>query len=499
MCPGKLRRDVPADRQAGPPQPDAAPHLPQPGSPRRVGWAGRETGGARAYWVSASLRSPAAAAQLCIGQPGAPPGSRGPIGRGCPTPGEGAEAESGIGGRSVPGSRPRAPPAAASPLWRRPCSPPRRGRPPGSPAAVVAACALAFAFPPASGRAPPPRCLLLRCDSVVLSFDSAGQTLGSEYDRLGFLLKLDSKLPAELATKYANFSEGACKPGYASALMTAIFPRFSKPAPMFLDDSFRKWARIREFVPPFGIKGQDNLIKAILSVTKEYRLTPALDSLSCRRCIIVGNGGVLANKSLGSRIDDYDIVVRLNSAPVKGFEKDVGSKTTLRITYPEGAMQRPEQYERDSLFVLAGFKWQDFKWLKYIVYKERVSASDGFWKSVATRVPKEPPEIRILNPYFIQEAAFTLIGLPFNNGLMGRGNIPTLGSVAVTMALHGCDEVAVAGFGYDMSTPNAPLHYYETVRMAAIKESWTHNIQREKEFLRKLVKARVITDLTSGI
>ncbi|XP_004400707.1 PREDICTED: CMP-N-acetylneuraminate-beta-1,4-galactoside alpha-2,3-sialyltransferase isoform X10 [Odobenus rosmarus divergens] len=93
-------------------------------------------------------------------------------------------------------------------------------------------------------------------DSVVLSFDSAGQTLGSEYDRLGFLLKLDSKLPAELATKYANFSEGACKPGYASALMTAIFPRFSKPAPMFLDDSFRKWARIREFVPPFGIKGQ---------------------------------------------------------------------------------------------------------------------------------------------------------------------------------------------------------------------------------------------------
>uniref|UniRef100_A0A8C5VKL7 ST3 beta-galactoside alpha-2,3-sialyltransferase 3 n=1 Tax=Microcebus murinus TaxID=30608 RepID=A0A8C5VKL7_MICMU len=93
-------------------------------------------------------------------------------------------------------------------------------------------------------------------DSVVLSFDSGGQTLGSEYDRLGFLLNLDSKLPAELATKYANFSEGACKPGYASALMTAIFPRFSKPAPMFLDDSFRKWAGIREFVPPFGIKGQ---------------------------------------------------------------------------------------------------------------------------------------------------------------------------------------------------------------------------------------------------
>ncbi|KAM9621459.1 CMP-N-acetylneuraminate-beta-1,4-galactoside alpha-2,3-sialyltransferase isoform X5 [Harpia harpyja] len=321
----------------------------------------------------------------------------------------------------------------------------------------------------------------------------------SKYDKLGFLLNLDSKLPPELASKYANFSEGVCKPGYASALMTVIFPKFSKPAPMFLDDSFRKWARIRDFVPPFGIKGQDNLIKAILSATKDYRLTPVLDSLSCRRCIIVGNGGVLANKSLGLKIDDYDVVVRLNSAPVKGFEKDVGGKTTLRITYPEGAIQKMEQYEKDSLFVLAGFKWQDFKWLKYIVYKEKVSASDGFWKSVATRVPREPHEIRILNPYFIQEAAFSFIGLPFNNGLMGRGNIPTLGSVAITMALHNCDEVAVAGFGYDMSSPNAPLHYYENIKMSAIKESWTHNIQREKEFLRKLVKARVITDLTSGI
>ncbi|XP_025942595.1 CMP-N-acetylneuraminate-beta-1,4-galactoside alpha-2,3-sialyltransferase isoform X3 [Apteryx rowi] len=481
-------------------------------------------------------------------------------------------------------------------------------------------------------------------DSVVLSFDSVGHTIGSgrrerktvalvvplsvpshlaadpgkdraqkelketmaapvpaipKYDKLGFLLNLDSKLPPELASKYANFSEGVCKPGYASSLMTVIFPKFSKPAPMFLDDSFRKWARIRDFVPPFGIKGQDNLIKAILSATKDYRLTPALDSLSCRRCIIVGNGGVLANKSLGLKIDDYDVVVRLNSAPVKGFEKDVGGKTTLRITYPEGAIQKMEQYEKDSLFVLAGFKWQDFKWLKYIVYKEKVvddenaeknwmlgrpqcetsfysysestdnsfwvvfwpllnsyrssfikskflqhvcesvmagvsgilislrchlnwtyldlldwrfstgycdpslvlsrSASDGFWKSVATRVPREPHEIRILNPYFIQEAAFSFIGLPFNNGLMGRGNIPTLGSVAITMALHNCDEVAVAGFGYDMNSPNAPLHYYENIKMSAIKESWTHNIQREKEFLRKLVKARVITDLTSGI
>lgn len=32
-----------------------------------------------------------------------------------------------------------------------------------------------------------------------------------------------------------------------------------------------------------------------------------------------------------------------------------------------------------------------------------------------------------------------------------------------------------------------------------LPQSWTHNISKEKEFLRKLVKANVITDLTNGI
>lgn len=32
-----------------------------------------------------------------------------------------------------------------------------------------------------------------------------------------------------------------------------------------------------------------------------------------------------------------------------------------------------------------------------------------------------------------------------------------------------------------------------------LPQSWTHNISKEKEFLRKLVKANIITDLTNGI
>nr|XP_055058570.1 ST3 beta-galactoside alpha-2,3-sialyltransferase 3b isoform X5 [Misgurnus anguillicaudatus] len=333
---------------------------------------------------------------------------------------------------------------------------------------------------------------------VVEGAVSVGRIVGSVFDKQGFLLNPDIKLPPELVYQYGNLSEGACKPGYAAAKMTAIYPKFSKPASMFLDRNFRRLAKVSNYLPPFGFKTQERIIDSILTETKNYGL-PELDGLSCKRCVIVGNGGILSNKSLGSRIDEYDVVVRLNEAPVNGYTRDVGSKTTLRITYPEGAIQKPERYEKDSLFVFSAFKPLDFKWLRQMVLKKDLQGTEGFWKSVARFVPRDPSEIRILNPYFIQEAAFQFIGLPQNNGLMGRGNIPTLGTVAITMALHNCDEVAVAGFGYDMNAPHTPLHYYETVKMSAIKESWTHNISKEKEFLRKLVKANVITDLTNGI
>ncbi|KAK3534018.1 hypothetical protein QTP86_000525 [Hemibagrus guttatus] len=216
-----------------------------------------------------------------------------------------------------------------------------------------------------------------------------------------------------------------------------------------------------------AVYSAERIIDTILTATKTYGLSPELN--------------------------------RLNEAPVSGYTRDVGTKTTMRITYPEGAFQKPERYEKDSLFVFSAFKPLDFKWLRHMIFREKLQVTEGFWKSVAQFVPREPSEMRILNPYFIQEAAFQFIGLPMNNGLMGKGNIPTLGTVAITMALHNCDEVAVAGFGYDMNTPHAPLHYYETVKMSAIKESWTHNISKEKEFLQKLVKANVITDLTKGI
>ena len=79
-------------------------------------------------------------------------------------------------------------------------------------------------------------------------------------------------------------------------------------------------------------------------------------------------------------------------------------------------------------------------------------------------------------------------------------NVPTTGFAAIMVALRLCDEVSVAGFGYNLKEPNSLLHYYsQGEKMSLIKQSFTHNIPMETKTLYKLVQQGIIVDLTNGI
>ncbi|XP_070562343.1 CMP-N-acetylneuraminate-beta-1,4-galactoside alpha-2,3-sialyltransferase-like [Ptychodera flava] len=211
----------------------------------------------------------------------------------------------------------------------------------------------------------------------------------------------------------------------------------------------------------------------------------------CVRCVIVGSGGIMKGTGLGSVIDGYDLVFRLNAAPIAGYESDVGSKTSMRVAYPEGT---PSSYgDPGSLYALVSFKDKDFYgWRKSSRGRNRftrVKSTSGFWKSVPTAMSKKPSEARLVNPLVVREASFDLIGFPVNNGIMSR-NTPTTGTMLISMAIRMCDEVHVAGFGYDFSKPELPIHYYENTKMKVIASHHTHNVPLEKQFLKKLVDLR---------
>lgn len=52
--------------------------------------------------------------------------------------------------------------------------------------------------------------------------------------------------------------------------------------------------------------------------------------LFCSSCAVVSSSGHLLNTSSGAEIDATECVFRMNNAPVRGFQNDVGTRTTLR-------------------------------------------------------------------------------------------------------------------------------------------------------------------------
>ncbi|KAI2524165.1 ST3 beta-galactoside alpha-2,3-sialyltransferase 5 [Homo sapiens] len=258
-----------------------------------------------------------------------------------------------------------------------------------------------------------------------------------------------------------------------------------------------------KYDPPFGFRKFSSKVQTLLELLPEHDLPEHLKAKTCRRCVVIGSGGILHGLELGHTLNQFDVVIRLNSAPVEGYSEHVGNKTTIRMTYPEGAPLSDLEYYSNDLFVAVLFKSVDFNWLQAMVKKETLPfwVRLFFWKQVAEKIPLQPKHFRILNPVIIKETAFDILQYSEpQSRFWGRDkNVPTIGVIAVVLATHLCDEVSLAGFGYDLNQPRTPLHYFDSQCMAAMNFQTMHNVTTETKFLLKLVKEGVVKDLSGGI
>ncbi|XP_030881803.1 CMP-N-acetylneuraminate-beta-galactosamide-alpha-2,3-sialyltransferase 4 isoform X1 [Leptonychotes weddellii] len=180
-----------------------------------------------------------------------------------------------------------------------------------------------------------------------------------------------------------------CFQGEAERKASKLFGNYSRDQPIFLQLKDYFWVKTPSaYELPYGTKGSDLLLR-VLAITS-YSIPESIQSLKCRRCVVVGNGHRLRNSSLGDAINKYDVVIRLNNAPVAGYEGDVGSKTTMRLFYPESAHFNPKvENNPDTLLVLVAFKAMDFHWIETIL-SDKKRVRKGFWK--------QPPLIWDVNP-----------------------------------------------------------------------------------------------------
>uniref|UniRef100_UPI0037E77F1A lactosylceramide alpha-2,3-sialyltransferase isoform X1 n=2 Tax=Semicossyphus pulcher TaxID=241346 RepID=UPI0037E77F1A len=299
--------------------------------------------------------------------------------------------------------------------------------------------------------------------------------------------------------------EGQCRPGSTRKSLLARLPATSRETQPFLWKDVLLDNDLFQYPPPFGFKGLQGKVKDLLQQLPDSAsaVQPGNTSDKCRRCVVMGNGGILRDLELGPLIDRFDIIIRLNSGPLGEFSVDVGNRTSIRMSYPEGTPLHWVDTDPHTLFVAVVYKGVDISWTSAMINKLTVPLWDWifFWQKVPNKIPLEAHRFRLLNPHVIRETALHLLKYPAPRPrLWGSDqNVPTIGVSALNLASLLCDEVSLAGFGYNLSQQGTPLHYYDHLSMSAMLQQTMHNVGKETVLLQSLVREGTITDLTGGI
>nr|XP_014685935.1 type 2 lactosamine alpha-2,3-sialyltransferase isoform X5 [Equus asinus]XP_044627660.1 type 2 lactosamine alpha-2,3-sialyltransferase isoform X5 [Equus asinus]XP_044627661.1 type 2 lactosamine alpha-2,3-sialyltransferase isoform X5 [Equus asinus]XP_044627662.1 type 2 lactosamine alpha-2,3-sialyltransferase isoform X5 [Equus asinus]XP_044627663.1 type 2 lactosamine alpha-2,3-sialyltransferase isoform X5 [Equus asinus]XP_044627665.1 type 2 lactosamine alpha-2,3-sialyltransferase isoform X5 [E len=212
-------------------------------------------------------------------------------------------------------------------------------------------------------------------------------------------------------------------------------------------------------------RSSEEPFRLALSALQSCDLFDEFDTVPCKKCVVVGNGGVLKNKTLGEKIDSYDVIIRMNNGPVLGHEEDVGRRTTFRLFYPESVFTDSNHRDPNTTAILTAFKPLDLKWLYDLLMGSKIDTK-GFWQKPALDLIYKPYQIRILDPFITRTAAYELLHFPKVFPKNQKRKHPTTGIIAITLAFHICHEVHLAGFKYNFSDLKSPLHYYGNSTMS---------------------------------
>uniref|UniRef100_A0A6I8NQB0 Beta-galactoside alpha-2,6-sialyltransferase 2 n=1 Tax=Ornithorhynchus anatinus TaxID=9258 RepID=A0A6I8NQB0_ORNAN len=166
-------------------------------------------------------------------------------------------------------------------------------------------------------------------------------------------------------------------------------------------------------------------------------------------CAVVMSAGAILNSSLGAEIDAHDAVLRFNSAPTRGYEKDVGNKTSLRIINSQW------------------YKKPDYNLFTPYVQHRR-------------RYPSQP--FYILHPKFIWQL-WDII--QENTREKIQPNPPSSGFIGILIMMSMCREVHV--YEYIPSVRQTDLcHYHELYYDAACTLGAYHPLLYEKLLVQRM-------------
>ena len=207
-------------------------------------------------------------------------------------------------------------------------------------------------------------------------------------------------------------------------------------------------------------------------------------------CAVVASGATLQGASLGKKIDEHQVVVRINQAPTASSKRIVGSKTSIRLinnlwtkSYAKADLRRKAVESGSSSTPVEG---------NLTIYVTRPSADDymkllrhsqQFRKDVELRIVSSRivsmVRDRLLAPY---RKKLEMAGVDeFKAALLEGRDTPSSGLVAVFLMIQLCGSVTA--YGFSGINDGSKYHYWKSNRQY---QNRTHSFSAERALLRRL-------------
>ncbi|XP_037664566.1 alpha-N-acetylgalactosaminide alpha-2,6-sialyltransferase 2 isoform X2 [Choloepus didactylus] len=306
------------------------------------------------------------------------------------------------------------------------------------------------------------------------------------------------------------------------------------------------WDRLSRHKAPYGWQGLSHQAIAstltLLNGSGNAKLFAASGEPppGCVRCAVVGNGGILNGSRQGLHIDTHDYVFRLNGAVIKGFEHDVGTKTSFYgftvntmknslISYWNlGFTSVPQGQDLRYIFIPSNIR--DYVMLRSAILGVPVPEGPDEGDipgptapptagAPACPSPRSPAgsttgrpalstsfvgprpqsyfgpgasasKFKLLHPDFIRYLTERFLKSKLINTNFGDLYMPSTGALMLLTALHTCDQVSAYGF-ITSNYRKFSEHYYDRKKRPLIFYV-NHDLLLEAALWKDLHKAGII-------
>ncbi|XP_021698080.1 beta-galactoside alpha-2,6-sialyltransferase 2 isoform X2 [Aedes aegypti] len=213
-------------------------------------------------------------------------------------------------------------------------------------------------------------------------------------------------------------------------------------------------------------------------------------------CAVIASAGSLKGSRLGDFIDDHDVVMRFNHAPTKGFEVDVGSKTTVRVvnsqvvTKKEFKLLTAKHFRHVSIAAWDPGKFDQSleEWIK--------SPDFNLFENFKKYREKYPgSNFHLVDPRSIWRA-WTALQDKTHTKIMR--NPPTSGFIGLGLLIPACRYIDMIEY-IPSSRMNGLCHYYDSeINSACTFGSW-HPLAAEKLYVLQMNTADEFTTFQRGV